>query len=88
MAFMRKDRRVNEMRAAERHPADFSAMMLLDDGKVVRCQVKDFSSTGAQLVVPSVLGIPEEFMLQAPTGQSRRVKVQRRGIARVGVKFI
>ncbi|MEQ1616308.1 MAG: PilZ domain-containing protein [Hyphomicrobiaceae bacterium] len=85
---MRVGRSIQERRRATRHPVDFGATLLLDGGTVVRCQVRDFSSTGAQLVVPSVLGMPEEFMLQAPTGQARRVRVHRRGIARLGVAFV
>ena len=79
---------MSERRRATRHPVDFAATIILDGGTVVRYKVKDFSATGAQLVVPSVLGIPDEFMLQAPTGQARRVRVHRRGIARLGVAFV
>lgn len=88
MSQLRTSRPVSERRRATRHPVDFGATLMLDGGTVVRCQVKDFSSTGAQLVVPSVLGMPDEFMLQAPTGQARRVRVKRRGIARLGVAFV
>jgi hypothetical protein len=88
LTFTRKHYRSGEQRSAKRHAVDFSATITLDRGTMVRCQIKDFSVTGAQIVVPSVLGIPDEFILQAPTGQARRVRVQRRGIARLGVSFI
>lgn len=83
-----KNRRGSERRGAVRHPSDFSATIVLDGGATVRCQVRDFSTSGAQLAVPSVLGMPEEFTLQAPTGRARRVRVRRRGIARLGVSFV
>jgi len=85
---MNKNCQMSEKRRALRHPADFSVTVTLDGGRIVRCKVKDFSATGVQLMVPSVLGMPDEFMLQAPTGQARRVQVKRRGIARLGVAFI
>ncbi len=88
MNVTRKDRRVGEKRGANRLEADFAALIMLDSGRVIRCQVKDFSATGALLVVPSVLGIPEEFVLKAPTGQARRVKVMRRSVARLGVTYL
>lgn len=77
-----------EKRRAVRHAADFNATIMLDGGTVVRCKIRDFSASGAQLMVPSVLGMPDEFMLQAPTGHARRVKVLRRGAAKLGVRFI
>jgi hypothetical protein len=88
VSFNRPKRTPDERRRAPRHPVDFGATLILDGGTVVRCKVKDFSVGGALLVVPSVLGMPEEFLLQAPTGQARRVRVCRRGIARLGVSFV
>ena len=88
MLAMGRARQGSERRQATRNPADFCARIRLDGGAEVNCRVKDFSATGAQLVVPSVLGIPEEFTLQSPTGHSRRVRVQRRGVGRIGVAFI
>lgn len=79
---------MDEKRRAARQRCDFCASMVLDGGNVLRCKVVDFSVSGAQLQVPSVLGVPDEFMLRAPTGGCRRVQVKRRGIARVGVAFI
>jgi hypothetical protein len=77
-----------EKRAATRHPGNFSAMIILDTGERIPCVVKDFSKTGAQLLVATVLGIPAEFNLQAATGQIRRVQVMRRATSRLGVRFI
>ena len=88
MSIVRNQPCVSERRRACRQAADIGATLILDSGAVLRCRVKDFSATGAQLTVPSVLGIPEELTLQAPTGRARRVRVRRRGHARIGVEFI
>jgi hypothetical protein len=77
-----------DKRRSPRNPANFGAMIVLDSGVRVRCMVKDFSHTGALLVVPSVLGIPEEFTLEAANGLRRRVVIRRRGRSRLGVEFI
>jgi hypothetical protein len=76
-----------ERRRSPRHASNLSAVIILDNGERIRCVVRDFSKSGALLVVPSVLGIPAEFNLQAATGQVRRVKVMRRGTSRLGVRF-
>lgn len=88
MLAMGRTRHGSERRQATRNPADFCARIRLDVGTELTCRIKDFSATGAQIVVPSVLGIPEEFTLHSPTGHSRRVRVQRRGIGKIGVAFI
>ena len=85
---MSRTRHGSERRLATRSPADFCARIRLDGGTEMTCRIKDFSATGVQIVVPSVLGIPDEFTLQSPTGHSRRVRVQRRGVGKVGVAFI
>jgi PilZ domain len=77
-----------EKRKSPRRPGNFSATIILDNGERIRCIVKDFSKYGVLLVVPTVLGIPLEFNLQAATGQVRRVRVQRRGTSRLGVMFV
>ena len=77
-----------EQRCDVRRPGNFSASIVFDNGMRVRCLVKDFSKSGALLMVPTVLGIPPEFNLQASTGQVRRVEVRRRGTGRLGVRFV
>lgn len=77
-----------EHRQSERRPGNFNASILVDGRPAIRCLVKDFSKTGALLLVPSILGVPDQFDLQAPSGQRRRVEVKWRGRARIGVKFI
>lgn len=78
----------SDNRKAVRQTGNFSASIVLDGRQCVRCLVKDFSSTGALLMVPSILGLPEQFDLQAASGQRRRVEVKWRGAARLGVKFL
>lgn len=88
MLKLRRQPKDGDRRRAPRHVCDFGARIVLDCGREVRCNVRDFSASGANLIVPSVLGIPEEFALKAPTGHTRRVRVRRRGVARLGVAFV
>jgi hypothetical protein len=77
-----------EKRCDPRRPGNFGASIVFDNGMRVRCLVKDFSKSGALLMVPTILGIPPKFNLQASTGQVRRVEVRRRGTGRLGVRFV
>ena len=76
-----------ERRGAERHPGNFGASIVIDRDRRISCLVKNFSKTGALLSVLSVLGIPDEFHLQA-AGLRRRVLVQWRQGCRLGVRFV
>ncbi len=77
-----------EQRRSPRHPSNLSAVIILDNGERIGCVVRDFSRSGALLIVPTILGIPSEFNLQASTGHMRRVMVVRRGTSRLGVRYI
>jgi hypothetical protein len=88
MTGRRREPKGAERRRFPRHPSNLAAVIVLDSGVRIKCLVKDFSKTGVLLIVPTVLGIPEEFNLEAQTGQVRRVRVQRRGTSRLGVRFI
>lgn len=76
-----------EQRRSERKLGNFGATILLETGQRIRCLVKDFSKTGALLIVPSVLGIPDRFVLLVGSGFSRNVLVRRVGPSRLGVRF-
>ena len=88
MSFGKKEPRPFEKRQSDRRPANLGASIVLDSGERVRCLVKNFSKTGALLVVPSILGIPQWFELQAGNGPKRRVEVVRRHTSRLGVRFV
>ena len=53
----------------------------------IDCLITNLSEIGALLIVPSVLGIPDEFELVVPRQFSRIVCVARRGRAFLGVRF-
>lgn len=76
-----------EQRCEPRRGGNFGATIVLDNGTRLPCLVRDFSRSGALLIVQTILGIPAEFNLEASTGQVRRVTVQRRATARLGVRF-
>jgi hypothetical protein len=80
--------RTQNSQRAERRPGNIGALILLTSGKQLRCIVKDFSKSGALLLVQSVLGLPDEFELQSIGGPRRSVRVVRRVAGKVAVKFI
>jgi hypothetical protein len=85
---MKSDRvHTKNSRQAERRPGNIGALIVLTSGKQLRCIVKDFSKSGALLIVPSVLGLPDEFELQSIGGPRRSVRVVRRVAGKVAVKF-
>ena len=77
-----------DYRQAPRRPGNFAAAIILPDRARLRCLVKDFSATGAQLMVSTVLGIPDAFTLETAAGNRRRVAVVWRAPARLGVRFV
>jgi hypothetical protein len=77
-----------DSRRAERKPGNIGALIILASGDKLRCVVKDFSKTGALLIVSSVLGLPDEFELQAIGGPRRNVRIVRRGAGKVAVRFV
>ena len=59
-----------------------------DGGSVIDCIVRNLSSGGALLVLPSVLGIPETFELLIDSdGSLRKARTIWKGHDRVGVAF-
>jgi hypothetical protein len=78
----------NDARRATRMPGNIGAFIILASGDRLRCIVKDFSITGALLIVPSVLGLPDDFELQAVGGPCRCVNVVRRSAGKVAVRFV
>ena len=88
MSYVKTPQLPADKRRADRRPGNIGATIVLGDGKQQRCIVKDFSKTGALLLVQSVLGIPAEFELQAVGGPRRRVEVVRRGSGKIAVRFI
>jgi hypothetical protein len=79
---------VKDQRRAERRAGNIGAFLMLPSGERQRCIVKDFSKTGALLIVPSVLGLPDEFELQAMGGPRRSVRIVRRGAGKIAVRFV
>jgi hypothetical protein len=75
-------------RQSERRPGNFGAYIVLSNGHKIPCVVKDFSGSGALLLVNSVLGIPGDFVLQAINGAHRNVQVVRQGSGKIAVRFV
>jgi hypothetical protein len=88
MNFGKRMPHVVERRQAARQACNVSATIILESGTRIGCVVANFSSIGALLVVPSILGLPAQFDLQAANGSRRRVEVARRGRSFVGVRFV
>jgi hypothetical protein len=66
----------------------FKAAMIEFPGGAFSCVVRDLSDCGANLDVPSQIGIPHEFMLSIPTAELRRpCRAVWRSAERIGVAF-
>ncbi|WP_439370900.1 PilZ domain-containing protein [Bradyrhizobium sp. DASA03120] len=76
-----------EKRTAHRKRV-FKAGMIEFPGGAFSCVVRNLSDTGANLDVPSVIGIPHEFTLSIPTAQFRfSCRAVWRSDRRIGVAF-
>jgi hypothetical protein len=62
------------------------AQIILPGGQVVKCQVTDYSESGARLTVASVFGLREAVELRV-AGRTYQARITRRGIGQVSVMF-
>lgn len=76
-----------ERRDSPRQDVSLPARIVTPGGKTVRCCIVNISGSGA-LLMASVAGLPDQFILQDGTGQLRRVQVVRREPSRVAVRFL
>ncbi|WP_456705388.1 MULTISPECIES: PilZ domain-containing protein [unclassified Bradyrhizobium] len=66
----------------------FKAARIEFPGGALSCVVRDLSDGGANLDVPSQIGIPHEFMLSIPTAELRRpCRAVWRSAKRIGIAF-
>ena len=49
--------------------------IVLDSGGVIDCTIRDRSASGARLKVPSIVGIPDRFVLSIGSGGERQIAV-------------
>lgn len=79
-------------RERRRHPRTLirgpAELIIPTDLTVIPCRIIDVSLSGAQLSVPTVLGIPERLTLRLPTGQQIDVDVVRKSAGRLGVRYV
>ena len=88
MSFGKRKPQIIERRNAAREFCNVGATIILQGGHRIGCAVVNFSSIGALLVVPSILGIPMQFDLLTANGLRRHVEVARRGRSFLGVRFV
>jgi hypothetical protein len=78
----------SERRQQHRQAATANAIIILPDGRMVKCALLNASRSGALLLVTSVLGIPQRFVVRDDNGRNRTVEVVRRERGRLGVRFL
>ncbi len=54
---------------------------------MIDCTIRNLSPKGALLLVPNILTVPDQFMLEMSDGTRRDCRVTWRGDSRVGVEF-
>lgn len=80
---------MEERRLTQRHRTLKGASIVFNGGRsAIDCTVRNFSESGANLRVTSVLGIPEEFVLQMSDKTTHNCKVAWRRATELGVAFV
>ena len=75
-----------EKRRAPRKIVANKAWIVLEDRTAHPCVIRDISTGGARLEVPSILGLPNRFILREGS-LKREVSVIRKGVRHLAVKF-
>ena len=78
-----------EQRQAPRLRSLIGARIVFNNGRAtVECLIRDVSETGAKLIVPELIPVPDRFELTIPQkGITRRVRVAWRRATEIGVRF-
>ncbi|QQR38165.1 PilZ domain-containing protein [Devosia rhizoryzae] len=77
-----------DTRSSQRHRTLKGGKIVVNDGfSTFSCTVRNMSETGAKLLVPSVIGIPERFSLALDDGRSFACEVAWRTETELGVRF-
>lgn len=78
-----------ETRSSQRHRTLKGGKIVVNDGfSTFDCTIRNLSKTGAKLLVPSVIGIPERFGLAFDDGRQFSCEVAWRTETEIGVQFI
>ena len=78
-----------ERRRHMRRPIRGPAQIVIPvTSEVIPCEILDVSTSGAQLAVITVFGIPATFVLRLPTGHQMDVEVVRRSAGKLGVRYV
>lgn len=79
---------MREQRSGERWPSRLTGHILLDEGRSLECEIRDFSSAGAKIVVGSETRLPDAFEVVFPlTRATFRAHVRWRRGQEIGVAF-
>lgn len=77
-----------EKRAVPRHRVFKSGRIVFNAGRsTIDCSVRDLSTNGARLEVPTVVGIPNTFDLMLPGVARQPCRVAWRRLKELGVAF-
>jgi PilZ domain len=77
-----------ELRKSERHRVLKGGRIVFNGGRsTVNCVMRNVSKGGAQLNVPSLVGVPENFLLKMSDRTSHNCTVAWRRPEAIGVQF-
>lgn len=63
--------------------------IVFNDGQsVIDCRVRDLSPAGARLIVTTIVGVPDSFVLQIPDRPKKLCRIVWRGLEELGVAFV
>ena len=76
-----------DRRAAHRRSTSLDALIHVPGRLPIKCIVRDISATGACLIVPTLLGLPNIFELKIAGRDVCSAEIVRRASQRIGVTF-
>jgi hypothetical protein len=79
----------DERSAKQQRVLKTGKIVLANGNSTIECVIRDISSSGAHLKVPTVVGIPDQFdFVELPLGKRRKVAVAWRTPKALGVRFL
>jgi hypothetical protein len=78
----------NERRRSTRNRVLKTGRILIDRKSVISCIVRNVGQDGVRLEVPSVLGIPDTFVLEVGGGERRNARVIWRKEHALGIEYL
>lgn len=79
---------MTDQRNEQRHRTLKGGYIVFNDGRsTIECVVRNLSEGGAQLIVESLIGIPDNFVLQLKGGSTAKATIAWKRGTTIGIRF-